>query len=138
MAMEVDLITRLVAVPAIAAIIGTRAAWMERAGDGIAPAIRLTLAASGRSYTHGGWDGVDGPTVQFDYLGGDTMELLSLRAAVRMAMESPSPVAGEVVGATRFFPAEVVAARTLEPDDLGDQLRQFGFSDDFQFYHEAA
>lgn len=135
--MEVDLITRLCAVSAIAAINGNRAAWLLRPQASGFTSMTLTGVAPGRDYTHSGADGLDGPTIQIDYWGPDPVVLHTLRDLVRVEMESPDPITGKDVGTTRFWPAELIGFRTLDTEYLSDQVPIFRLSDDFQFHHQA-
>ncbi len=135
MPMEIDLVTRLTAAATLA---GEGISWFERAGDPAATTVMMTPVSPGRDYTHDGPDGLDGPRVQFNYVGTDPDALLTLRQQVRDAMEQVDPIAGETVGDTIFWPAEVVGSGALPVEDLADQTRLFGLYDDMMFHHQAA
>lgn len=135
--MEIDLVARLCANPAIAAIVGDRVSFLERPQSAGFHCITLTKVSPGRDYTHSGADGLDGPRVQADYWGSDDMLLLTLRNEVRIEMESPDPITGKDVGSTRFWPAELEGEQGLTTEYLSDQTPIRRMMDDFQFHHEA-
>lgn len=106
--MERDLITRLLAVAEIAALVGDRVSWFELArpdpGDtwsAALPAILLTNAAPGQSWTHQGPNALINPRVQIDVyseIDGTTEALADL---IKAEMQRLDEV---VAGDTRFLP----------------------------------
>lgn len=138
MSMISDLRTRLLAVTAVASAVGTRIGRFERPrGKGTAtefPAVRLTVKAPGRDYSHDGPTGLDRALVQIDvwHLTADAVDPLFV--AIRDALEGQTPV---VAGATRFHPAMLTNGSDAEPEDIADGKRVFRIRGDFEFYHEA-
>lgn len=135
--MMIDFVTHVLAFPGVDAIVGNRVAWFERPQSAGFHCITLTGVSPGRDYTHDGADGLDGPTVQFDYWGPDPIVLNQLQTLVRAGMEAPSPITGLAVGSTLFWPAELTGFRTLDTEDLSDQVSIYRLSDDFQFHHQS-
>lgn len=129
--MEVDLVARLVAVPALAAIQGDNVGWFERAGSFGYPATVLQEISPGREYTHEGPDELDNPRIQFDFYGIDPVVLLALSKATLAEMEVPADV-----GTTRFHPAMLDSRRSDLPEETADGRRVFRITMDLNFYHE--
>lgn len=129
--METDLVARLVAVPALAAIQGARVAWFERSAGLGYPATVLQEISPGREYTHDGPDELDGPRIQFDFYGYDSVQLIALAKATIIEMEQEA-----TVGTTLFHPAMLDARRTDVPEQAADGRLIYRISADLNFYHE--
>lgn len=133
MAMEEDLVARLVADAGVSALVGEAVSWFERNRDDALPALVLTKVSPGRDYTHGGADGLDGPRVQFDCLGRTGTEAVALKRAVVACMEQAATV-GDTLFHIAFLEGENWIAQGEQ--DGGEAL--FQLSLDFIFYHEEA
>ncbi len=131
MAMEEDLVARLVADAEVSALVGDGVSWFERNRSDALPVLVLTKVSPGRDYTHGGTDGLDGPRVQFDCLGATMDEALALKRAVLACME-PAASVGDTQFHTAFLEGETWISQGEQ--DGGDPL--FQLSLDFIFYHE--
>lgn len=131
MAMEEDLIARLIGSTAIGAMIGDRANWGGRVRGDAPPSITLHKVSPGREWTHDGPDGVDRPRVQFDCFGATDDAAAALSRLVRAEMETPAEI-----GATQFHPAMLEGEQWIDEGELdgGDPL--FRVLLDLMFYHE--
>ena len=129
-----DLITRLRAVPALAALLDDRIAFFENARrwGQTYPQLVLQEITPGREYTHDGPDGLDEPRVQFDIFAVSGGSIEAVEAALLAAMESEADA-----GDTRFHHAFLDGRRMLASDDLGNGRRVLRMSMDFTFFHEA-
>jgi len=133
MAMEEDLVARLVADAGVSAIVGEVVSWFERNRDDPLPALVLTKVSPGRDYTHAGGDGLDGPRVQFDCLGTMGDEAVALKRAVVACME-PAATVGDTMFHNGFLEGETWISQGEQ--DGGEPL--FQLSLDFIFYHEES
>jgi hypothetical protein len=114
---EEALTARLLAAPALAALVGNRITWGWRApGDGL-PAITLTNVSPGRSYTYQGPAGLSGPRVQFDIWARDFASAKTIERALIATLEQPAELGG-----IRFAPAFLDAARGPIIEELGGGL----------------
>src|SRR3546814_9701994 len=93
--MDKALRDRLIADPAISAIVGTRVYWIDRPQSASAlPAIVLQKVSPGRTYTTKGATTLQGTRVQFDLFGLDYRDIAPLYEALLAEMEQPETVAG--------------------------------------------
>jgi len=114
--MEEDLVARLVGVPAIAAIIGTRAAWFELPRAEGLPAIMLTMVYPGENWTHEGPMALASPRVQFDAFGQDDTTVATLARLIKAEMQRTDSV---IVGDTEFLPPATLELSQLMKDQIG-------------------
>lgn len=129
-----DLLTRLRADAGLAALCGTRIAWFEAGRSWVRtyPQVVLTEITPGREYTHEGPDELDRPRVQFDVMAADGAGAQAVESALLAEMEGTA-----TAGATQFHEGFLEDRRTLEPVDLGDQVRVFGLQMDFTFHWQS-
>src|SRR3546814_10766144 len=100
--MDKALRDRLIADPAISAIVGTRVYWIDRPQSASAlPAIVLQKVSPGRTYTTKGATTLQGTRVQFDLFGLDYRDIAPLYEALLAEMEQPETVAGINFGMAR-------------------------------------
>jgi hypothetical protein len=134
--MNVDLLTRLSATPAIVLRTVDRMGWHERGRRwSNADAIVMTPIAPGIEYRHDGPDALEFAWVQFDLWSNDAAALPVLVKLLRDEMERAPSV---TVGSTKFYPAFVEGDRTAVPEDLDGGTRMYRRIVDFRFYHEPA
>lgn len=131
MAMEEDLVARLVADAGVSAVVGAKVSWFDRRRADALPVLVLTKVSPGREYTHAGADGLDGPRVQFDCLGRTDAEALALKRAVVACME-PSATVGDTLFHNAFLEGETWISQGEQ--DGGEALFQLTL--DFIFYYE--
>ncbi len=140
MSMEADLITLLGANAGVAAAVGSASgvksiSWGLPLQGGTMPWLVLTMITSGREYTHSGPDGLDGPRIQADALGGTDIEALALANAVLAAIE-----AGGTVGSTgngrKFHPGWLEDRQTVDEGTLEGGRPLYRIMQEFQFYHQ--
>lgn len=133
MAMEEDLIARLVADAGVSAVVGEAVSWFARNRIDAYPALILSMISPGRDYDHGGADGLDSPRIQFDCYGTTDEQTVALKRAVIACMEQAA-----TVGDTRFWPAfletETMFNEGEQETDGGTPL--FRIALDFTFHHE--
>ena len=137
MAMEQDLVTRLLANPAVAALAAAAVGWDQRPRGRIAPSVVLTLVSGVVDSRDDGADPVEMARVQADFIGADDEQLIQLEAAVRAVMESGDPIDGTVTGGTRFWPGERTRRAGPETEDLPDQQTLRRRYSEFEFYFQA-
>ena len=131
MAMEEALVARLSAATAVAGIAWDRISWFERPRRGGLPCVVLTMISPGREWTHGGPDGLDRPSVQFDCWAESDTAALALARAVQAEMEQPRTVSDWV-----FHEGALEGQQIDTPDDLAGGLKLFRVSLDFSFFHQ--
>ena len=124
--MRVDLRSRLIAAPAITALIAGRVYWGKRkAGDPL-PAIVLYKVTPGNQYTAQGDSGLYGSRIQFDCLGMEMRVFDPLFAAVKAEMEQP-----KIVGSTAFSMSFLESERDMPFVDVDGVGAVGGISADF-------
>src|SRR3546814_7704989 len=112
--MDKALRDRLIADPAISAIVGTRVYWIDRPQSASAlPAIVLQKVSPGRTYTTKGATTLQGTRVQFDLFGLDYRDIAPLYEALLAEMEQPETVAG-----INFGMAFLDSQRDYPPEDV--------------------
>jgi hypothetical protein len=116
--MEADLLARLLAAPAVAALAGARGAWGGRPANNALPSFTLTLVAPGRGYTHDGADPLQGPAVQVDCWGDEPDDAKALADAIVAAVEPPA-----TVGSTEFRHSFLTTAFDAPTEDLDAGVR---------------
>lgn len=125
MGWQEDLRTRLIENAAIAALVGTRVAWIEGPREGGRPWLVLTIAGVRRGWSHSGPTGFDYHRVQFDAQSDRAGEALAIIDAAQAVMETSA-----VVGDTRFHPAqlqmELSSAEDLNGTKIFREMRDFG------------
>lgn len=109
--MEDDLIARLLADAALAALVGNRINYLFRVQGEPLPAISITLVAPGRAYTMSGPQGTHGTLMQFDVWAERAATALAIHNALRAVLEAPA-----VVGTTIFQMGFQISRR----DDVED------------------
>jgi hypothetical protein len=135
-AMEEDLVARLIAAPPVAALCGERWSWFGRQRGDSVPAGSLTKISPGREWTHDGPDQLDRPRVQIDIWAASDLACAAAARAVRDEMEQ-----ARIAGSTKFHPAQLSGEGWDEEVDaaqaggLGGE-RLFRIRMDFLFYHE--
>jgi len=134
--MEADLVARLAAWPAVAAVIGvTRGvasiSWGLPLQGTARPWLVLSKVSPGRDYTHSGPDGLDGPRVQFDALADLQDDALALGIAVRACIE-----AGGTQGDTKFSRGFLEADSWIDEGEQEGGRPLYRFSQDMLFYYE--
>ncbi|TXC73965.1 hypothetical protein FSZ31_04385 [Sphingorhabdus soli] len=125
--MEEDLIARLRAAPAIAAVAGEydgrpTVDWIERRSDANAsfPACVLSIVSPGRDYDQAGPSGLQQRRVRFECFG------LSYGSAKRMSRAIIGVIEmAQVVGATRFHRGKLQFERDMPPEDIGGNIKVF-------------
>ncbi len=128
-----DLIARLRADAGLAAVFATRIAFFEAARSWkLYPQLILQEISPGREHNHDGFDGLEGPRVQFDIYADDEAHLWSGEAALIAAME-----AGGDRGGTRFHRGFLQGRSMPDPEDLGNNRSLLRLRMDFIFYHES-
>jgi hypothetical protein len=137
MSMDIDLRARLLAVPALTALVADRVSWDERSrfADQLAPCITLTVIVQGRDYTHEGAMELHYPWVQADVWAGSGEDVDAVAALLITIMETKPFV---IAGATKFEPAFVEGDRTMPNEILPGGAVVRRRSIDFRFYHEPA
>lgn len=133
MAMEEDLIARLGADSAVAALVGARIGWGGRWREDALPVVVLTMVYPGRDYDHAGPDGLDNPRVQFDCLAQTAITAAALKRAVTACMETPA-----TVGGTRFWNGFLEGESWIDEGEQDGGEPLFRVSLDFTFMHEEA
>lgn len=144
--MEEDLVARLRAASAVAAIagevdpLGTGTArpaidWEERHSEAAShfPAAVLSEAAAGRDYTHAGALALTHPLVQIDTWGFSYADAKLLQRAIIDELEQAS-----TTGGTNFGISLLVSARRMGTVDLGGGVKIFGLSMDLEVWSEPA
>lgn len=131
--MEEDLTARLLATPALSALVGNRITWGQRDQDKPLPALVLTNVSPGRTYLHGGADPTANPRIQFDCYGRTASEAKALSRALIGTLESPA-----VQGATAFSVALLDAERGPLIEDVGGGLKVHRYSLDFLIWFSPA
>jgi hypothetical protein len=101
---EAAVITRLLEDPAVAAIIGDRAEWDDRAPDGALPAIMLQTITDERPQNHDGFDPFRATRVQVNCLARTKTAAVALREVVIAALIPPATV-GDVTFLRSFVDA---------------------------------
>jgi len=131
--MDLQLRARLLAVPAITALVanGTAVSLDERPTSLGFPAIVLTEASPGEEWNHGGPDGLCSARWQFDYFGLEVPALIALRNAVRTEMLQLRDVDG-----VRFHEAALVTSFTVEPEMLDGGARVYRRLQEYEFFWE--
>lgn len=124
--MRVDLITRLRADAAIAAVIGNRAYWGKRKPGDPLPCIVLHKITPGNQYTYDGASQIYGARIQFDCLAVEMRDALALFDALKVEMEQPS-----VVGGTAFGMSFMQSERDIPFADVAGAGTAGGISADF-------
>jgi hypothetical protein len=134
--MEEALLARLVAAPAVLAILApggdtddATAAWGEIGQVQSAPALVLLRVTAGRDYSHDGAVPLGTPLVQIDCLGRSYGEARQLARAVIPAIEA----AAEQGGVT-FKQSFLEADRDMPPVDLPGGDKAFRVSLDFSIF----
>jgi hypothetical protein len=131
--MEADLLARLLAAPAVAALAGTRGAWNERPERDALPSFTLTLVTPGRDYTHDGPDPLQGPAVQVDCWGDTPDDAKALADAITAAIEPPA-----TAGATAFRHAFLTTGFDAPVEDLDGGVRVHRRVLQFTIWHQPA
>lgn len=131
--MKADLVARLKADTAVAAIAGEAVTWGDRLREESVPALTLLLVSPGRDYDHNGPTGEDEPRVQIDCYGRTDEEADALAQAVRDCLEQPA-----VVGSTRFEEAFLDAETTIDEGDQDGGEPLYRISQDYIFLHSPA
>lgn len=139
MPMDEALVARLVAVPAISAIVDDRVSWFERPpadGTGAAlNAIVLTEITPGRNWTHDGPTELDEPRIQFDCWAEKPSVALALARAVQTEMERLDVV---TVDDWVFEPCASLELRRRDTERLGNGVNIHRVQLDFTIYHHPA
>lgn len=139
MPMDEALVARLVAVPAISAIVDDRVSWFERPpadGTGTAlNAIVLTEVTPGRDWTHDGPTGLDEPRIQFDCWGWQPSVAQALADAVQTEMERLDVV---TVAGWVFLPPASLELHRRDSERLGAGVNIHRVQLDFTIYHHPA
>lgn len=133
MAMEEDLVARLVADAAIAALVGEEVSWGDRVRGAPLPAITLLMVSPGTDYDHGGANGEDEPRIQFDCWGATADEAAAVKRAVKACMETPA-----TVGDTKFDEGFLDAESWIDEGEQDGGETLFRISQDYIFLHSPA
>lgn len=138
MAMEGDLVALLAGNLGISAVIGKAGSvpsisWGLPVQGAPWPALVLAMISPGRDYTHGGWDGLDGPRIQIDALAETDVGALALADAVLAAIE-----AGGTAGGRKFEPGFLEDRTTIDEGNLEGGRPLYRISQDFLIYHKGA
>ncbi len=125
MGWQEDLRARLIENAALAALVGTRVAWIEGPREGGRPWLVLTIAGVRRGWSHSGPTGFDYHRVQFDAQSTDAAQALAIIEAAQAVMETSA-----VAGGTQFHPAPLVMelsqAEDLNGTKVFREMRDFG------------
>lgn len=130
--MKAALVTRLLAVPALA---GWAVAWDERP-RGNTRAIVLTMVSPGVDYTHSGRDGLEQPRVQADLWCNVSADIAPALAALVAEMELAPNTVKDVAG-VRFHPAFVEAQPGFAPEYLEGGVTLYREMVEVMFYVET-
>lgn len=124
--MRYDLITRLRADAAIAAIISNRVYWGKRKPADPLPCIVLHKITPGNQYTYDGASQTYGARIQFDCLAAEMRDALLLFEAVKAEMEQAA-----IVGDTAFSMSFMQSDRDIPFTDVAGAGTAGGISADF-------
>lgn len=131
--MEDALTTRLLASPALSALVGNRITWGERVKKEPLPAITMLVVSPGRNYVHGGADPTGNPRIQFDCYGSTSAQAKAVADALIATLEARA-----TVGGIAFSAALLDAERGPLIEDVGGGLKVHRFSLDFFVWFSLA
>lgn len=125
--MDKALRDRLIADPAVSAIVGTRVYWIDRPQSASAlPAVVLQKVSPGRTYTAKGATTLQGTRVQFDLFGLAYRDISPLYEALLTEMERPETVSG-----INFGMSFLDSRRDYPPEDVNGIGPVYRISADF-------
>lgn len=131
--MKADLLTRIAALPGVAAIAGDNVAWHERRRRDGYDAIVLSEISRDRGYSHEGATGQSVMRVQIDCYSEKDVSAEAMAEAVIAGVE-PAATAG----ATAFGQSFVDTVRTLPPEDLPGGIRVHRTLIEMSVWYQAA
>lgn len=129
--MEEALKARLLAAPAVAAIVGENVSWFGRDRAGGLPELTLTHVTPGEDWTHDGPMELAEARVQVDAWTADPDDALALKRAVKAEMQNAA-----VIDGWRFDPASLEAEQSIDEGEQGGGDPLFRVRQDFLFFHE--
>jgi Protein of unknown function (DUF3168) len=124
--MEEAFIARLLATPALSALIANRINWGERPKKEPLPGVTLLIVSPGRNYVHQGVDHLGNPRVQVDCYGASYAQAKAVARVVRDTLEVPATQAG-----IAFSQSLLEAERGPLIEDVGGGLKVHRISMDF-------
>lgn len=131
--MEDALTARLLATPALTALVGNRITWGERVKKEPLSALTMLLVSPGRTYVHGGADATGSPRVQFDCYAATSLAAKAIADALIATLETPA-----VQGSVAFSVALLDAMRGPLIEDVGGGLKVHRYSLDFFVWFSPA
>lgn len=131
--MEDELTARLLATPALTALVGNRITWGQRVQKEGLPAITLLGVSPGRSYLHSGADPTGNPRIQFDCYALTSAAAKGLARTLRSVLETPA-----TQGGIRFSVALLDSERGPLIEDVGGGLKVHRYSLDFFIWFSPA
>lgn len=131
--MQQELTARLLATPALSALVGNRITWGERVKKEPLPAITIMEVSPGRNYVHAGADPTGSPRLQFDCYGRTSVEAKAVADALIATLEQPA-----TQGTIAFSKSILEAERGPLIEDVGGGLKVHRFSQDFFVWFSPA
>ena len=131
--MEDELTARLLATPALTALVGNRITWGERVKKEPVPAITMLGVSPGRTYVHSGPDPTANPRIQFDCYAPTSLQAKAIARALTETLETPA-----TQGSIKFSVALLDAERGPLIEDVGGGLKVHRYSLDFFVWFSPA